>query len=145
MVHREVDVACLQRAALSLLARRLEVGLAPRQHGRLALCELVIRELPEKDISRDPAGDARIDVSVPRVFFNALAGEPKFIFFMNRTTTAVAHQIVTVNQQQNLDAFLVSATGLADVCAKASRIPRTKAVMSWGPRLVVRFPSRTSS
>ena len=34
-------------------------------------------KLPEKEIGRDPAGDARIDVSVPRAFFNALAGEPK--------------------------------------------------------------------
>ena len=34
-------------------------------------------KLPEKQISRDPAGDARLDVSVPRTFFNALAGEPK--------------------------------------------------------------------
>ena len=36
----------------------------------------------------------------------ALAGEPKFVFFMNRTTTAVAHEIVTVNQQQNLNVRL---------------------------------------
>jgi hypothetical protein len=34
-------------------------------------------ELPDKVVKRDPAGDARIDVSVPRVFFNTLAGEPK--------------------------------------------------------------------
>jgi hypothetical protein len=34
-------------------------------------------ELPEKKVSRDPAGDARLDVTVPRVFFNALADEPK--------------------------------------------------------------------
>jgi hypothetical protein len=34
-------------------------------------------QLPEKAISRDPAGDSRLDVSVPRVFFNALAGDPK--------------------------------------------------------------------
>ena len=34
-------------------------------------------KLPEKEIKRDPAGDARIDVSVPRVFFNTLADEPK--------------------------------------------------------------------
>jgi hypothetical protein len=34
-------------------------------------------ELPDKKVSRDPARDARVDVSVPRVFFNALAGEPK--------------------------------------------------------------------
>jgi hypothetical protein len=34
-------------------------------------------ELPEKAISRDPAGDYRLDVTVPRVFFNALAGDPK--------------------------------------------------------------------
>ena len=34
-------------------------------------------KLPEKEIARDPAGDARIDVTIPRVFFNALADEPK--------------------------------------------------------------------
>jgi hypothetical protein len=34
-------------------------------------------KLPEKEIGRDPAGDARVDVSVPRAFFNALADEPK--------------------------------------------------------------------
>ena len=34
-------------------------------------------DLPEKAIARDPAGDARLDVRVPRVFFNALAGDPK--------------------------------------------------------------------
>jgi hypothetical protein len=34
-------------------------------------------ELPDKKVSRDPAGDARLDVTVPRVFFNALADEPK--------------------------------------------------------------------
>jgi len=34
-------------------------------------------DLPEKKVSRDPGADARIDVTIPRVFFNALAGEPK--------------------------------------------------------------------
>ena len=34
-------------------------------------------KLPEKDIRRDAAGDERLDVSVPRVFFNTLAGDPK--------------------------------------------------------------------
>jgi hypothetical protein len=34
-------------------------------------------KLPEKEIGRDPAGDARVDVSVQRVFFNTLAGDPK--------------------------------------------------------------------
>jgi len=34
-------------------------------------------QLPDRAISRDAAGDARIDVTVPRVFFNALAGDPK--------------------------------------------------------------------
>ena len=33
--------------------------------------------LPDKAISRDAAGDARLDVVVPRAFFNALAGDPK--------------------------------------------------------------------
>jgi hypothetical protein len=34
-------------------------------------------KLPEKDIRRDAAGDERINVSVPRIFFNTLAGDPK--------------------------------------------------------------------
>jgi hypothetical protein len=34
-------------------------------------------QLPDKQVARDPAGDARVDVSVPRVFFNQLAGDPK--------------------------------------------------------------------
>lgn len=34
-------------------------------------------KLPEKEIGRDAAGDARLDVSVPRIFFNTLAGDPK--------------------------------------------------------------------
>src|SRR4051812_3571802 len=34
-------------------------------------------EVPDRKISRDPAGDSRLDVSVQRVFFNALAGDPK--------------------------------------------------------------------
>ena len=34
-------------------------------------------KLPEKEIKRDPAGDARVDVSVQRVFFNTLADDPK--------------------------------------------------------------------
>ena len=34
-------------------------------------------KLPEKEIGRDPAGDARVDISVPRIFFNTLAGDPK--------------------------------------------------------------------
>jgi hypothetical protein len=34
-------------------------------------------KLPEKEIGRDPAADARVDVTVPRIFFNTLAGDPK--------------------------------------------------------------------
>ena len=34
-------------------------------------------KLPEREIARDPAGDARLNVTVPRAFFNALAGDPK--------------------------------------------------------------------
>jgi hypothetical protein len=34
-------------------------------------------KLPERELKRDPAGDARLDVSVQRVFFNTLAGDPK--------------------------------------------------------------------
>jgi hypothetical protein len=34
-------------------------------------------KLPEKEIKRDPAGDARVDISIQRTFFNALAGDPK--------------------------------------------------------------------
>jgi hypothetical protein len=34
-------------------------------------------ELPSRKIARDPGADSRINVTVPRVFFNSLAGEPK--------------------------------------------------------------------
>jgi hypothetical protein len=34
-------------------------------------------KLPEKEIRRDADGGERVDVSVPRVFFNTLAGDPK--------------------------------------------------------------------
>ncbi|MEA2427054.1 MAG: hypothetical protein QOF37_682 [Thermoleophilaceae bacterium] len=34
-------------------------------------------KLPEKQIGRDPGADARVDVSVPRIFFNTLAGDPR--------------------------------------------------------------------
>ena len=34
-------------------------------------------KLPEKDIRRDAAGDERVNVTVPRIFFNTLAGDPK--------------------------------------------------------------------
>jgi hypothetical protein len=34
-------------------------------------------EVPDRKIARDPAGDARMDITVPRVFFNTLAGDPK--------------------------------------------------------------------
>ena len=36
----------------------------------------------------------------------ALAGEPKFVFFINKTRTAVAHDVVTVNQQTNMEVKL---------------------------------------
>jgi plastocyanin len=36
----------------------------------------------------------------------ALAGEPKFIFFLNHTKTALTHDIVTVNQQTNMEVKL---------------------------------------
>jgi hypothetical protein len=34
-------------------------------------------KLPEKQIGRDPGADARVDVTVPRIFFNTLAGDPR--------------------------------------------------------------------
>src|SRR3954453_5063158 len=34
-------------------------------------------ELPEKTIGRDPGADSRLNVTIPRAFFNALAGDPK--------------------------------------------------------------------
>jgi hypothetical protein len=34
-------------------------------------------KLPEKKVGRDPGADARVDVTVPRIFFNTLAGDPK--------------------------------------------------------------------
>ena len=61
------DVPALRQLNLVL---RLEL---PARHD-----EAVWRvKLPEKDIRRDPAGDARVDVTVQRVFFNTLAGDPK--------------------------------------------------------------------
>jgi hypothetical protein len=34
-------------------------------------------KLPEKEIHRDATGDERLYVSVPRIFFNTLVGDPK--------------------------------------------------------------------
>jgi hypothetical protein len=34
-------------------------------------------KLPEKEVRRDAAGDERVTVTVPRIFFNTLAGDPK--------------------------------------------------------------------
>jgi hypothetical protein len=34
-------------------------------------------KLPEKDIRRDAQGDERVNVTIPRIFFNTLAGDPK--------------------------------------------------------------------
>jgi len=34
-------------------------------------------KLPEKDIHRDAKGDERVNVTIPRIFFNTLAGDPK--------------------------------------------------------------------
>jgi hypothetical protein len=34
-------------------------------------------KLPEKDIRRDAQGDERVNATIPRIFFNTLAGDPK--------------------------------------------------------------------
>ena len=34
-------------------------------------------QVPEKQVSRDPAADSRLNVTVPRTFFNTLAGDPR--------------------------------------------------------------------
>jgi len=70
----EQAVARLEQEVPALRQLKLVVRLELPARGDEAVWRV---ELPEKNVSRDPAGDARLDVTVPRVFFNALAGEPK--------------------------------------------------------------------
>jgi hypothetical protein len=61
------DVPALRQLNLAV---RLEL---PARHD-----EAIWRvKLPEKEIHRDASGDERVNVSVPRIFFNTLAGDPK--------------------------------------------------------------------
>ena len=72
LIGRAVDQVWRDVPALRQL--KLVVRLALPARGDEAVWRV---ELPEKNVSRDPAGDARLDITVPRIFFNALADEPK--------------------------------------------------------------------
>lgn len=61
--HLGDEVPALKQLKLTV---RLELPI----HGDAAVWRVA---LPGPEISRDPAGDARVDVSVPRAYFNELA------------------------------------------------------------------------
>jgi hypothetical protein len=62
----------LQREVPSLKQLKLVVRLELRSHGDVPIWRV---EVPGPEIAKDPAGDARIDVSVSRSHFNELAAE----------------------------------------------------------------------
>ena len=62
----------LQAEIPALKQLKLVVRLELRARGDVPIWRVA---LPELDISKEPAGDARIDVSVPRSHFNELAAE----------------------------------------------------------------------
>ena len=62
----------LQAEVPSLKQLKLVVRLELRSRGDVPIWRV---ELPGPEISKDPAGDARIDVSVSRSHFNELAAE----------------------------------------------------------------------
>jgi hypothetical protein len=72
LIGRAVDT--LWRDVPALRQLKLVVRLELPARGDAAVWRV---QLPEKQVSRDPAADARVDVTVQRVFFNALAGDPK--------------------------------------------------------------------
>ena len=72
LIGRAIDT--LWRDVPALRQLRLVVRLELPARGDDAVWRV---ELPDKNVSRDPAGDARVDVTVPRIFFNALVGDPK--------------------------------------------------------------------
>ena len=72
LIGRAVDQVWRDVPALRQLNLVVRLAL-PARHD-----EAVWRvKLPEKEIKRDAAGDARLDVTVQRVFFNTLADDPK--------------------------------------------------------------------
>ena len=72
LIGRAVDQVWRDVPALRQL--NLVIRLALPTRGDEAVWRV---EVPDKNVSRDPAADARVDVTVPRIFFNTLAGDPK--------------------------------------------------------------------
>jgi hypothetical protein len=62
----------LQEEVPALKQLKLVIRLELRSHGDVPIWRVA---LPELEIAKDPAGDARIDVSVSRPHFNELAAE----------------------------------------------------------------------
>ena len=62
----------LQQEVPSLKQLKLVIRLELRARGDVPVWRV---ELPGPEITKDPAGDARIDVSVARSYFNELAAE----------------------------------------------------------------------
>jgi hypothetical protein len=65
-------IANLQEEVPSLKQLKLVIKLELRSHGDVPIWRV---EVPGPKIEKDPAGDARIDVSVSRSHFNELAAE----------------------------------------------------------------------
>ena len=65
-------VANLQEEVPSLRQLKLVIGLELRARGDVPIWRV---ELPGPKVAKEPAGDARIDVSVSRSHFNELAAE----------------------------------------------------------------------
>ena len=72
LIERAIDAVWRDVPALRQL--KLVVRLELPARGDEAVWRVA---LPEREIARDPGGDSRLNVTVPRVFFNALAGDPK--------------------------------------------------------------------
>ena len=72
LINKAIDAMWRDVPALRQLTLVVRLEL-PARHD-----EAVWRvQLPEREISRDAAGDSRLNVTVPRIFFNTLAGDPK--------------------------------------------------------------------
>jgi hypothetical protein len=65
-------IANLQEEVPSLKQLKLVIKLELRSHGDVPIWRV---EVPGPKIEKDPAGDARLDVSVARSHFNELAAE----------------------------------------------------------------------
>src|SRR3954468_20636459 len=86
-------------------------------------------KLPEKEIARDPGGDARLNVTVPRAFFNALAGDPKA--GIRDWVEAYEHGQVKVSGEPAVVKLLGNVIGRQ---LARSRYPRTAAGPQKNPR-----------